>query len=64
MYRQTHDQVMEHDQHTIAISSGEAELYAMVKGAAQTKGLMSMIQGYDIKLDGRVRAQMLLQHSA
>ena len=37
---------------TVAMSSGEADLYAMVKGAAQTKGLMSMIQDYGIKFNG------------
>ena len=31
-------------QTTIALSSGEAELYAMVKGAAQTLGLMALAQ--------------------
>ena len=41
-------------QHTIPMSSGEAERYAMVKGAAQTKCLMSMIQDFGIKFDGRV----------
>ena len=39
---------------TVAMSSGEADLYAMVKGAAQTKGHMSMIQDYGIKFDGCV----------
>ena len=41
-------------QQTIAMSSGEAELYAMVKGAAQTKGLTSMIQDYGLKFGGCV----------
>ena len=33
-------------QHCIAMSSGEAELYALVKGAAQTRGLMSMLADF------------------
>ena len=33
-------------QHCIAMSSGEAELYVLVKGAAQTKGLMSMLTDF------------------
>ena len=41
-------------QQTIAMSSGEAELYAMVKGAAQTKGLISMINDYGLKFDACV----------
>ena len=41
-------------QQIIAMSSGEAELYAMIKGAAQTKGLISMLQDYGLKFDGRV----------
>jgi len=41
-------------QQTIAMSSGEAELYAMVKGAAQTKGLISMINDYGFRFDACV----------
>ena len=41
-------------QQAIAMSSGEAELYAMVKGAAQTKGLISMINDYGLKFDACV----------
>ena len=41
-------------QQTIAMSSGEAELYAMVKGAAQTKGLISMINDYGLRFDACV----------
>ena len=41
-------------QHAIAMSSGEANLYAMVKGTDQTKGLTSMIQDYGIKFNGCV----------
>ena len=50
-------------QQTIAMSSGEAELYAMVKGAARTKGLVSMIQEYGLNLVDAC-AQTLLQQSA
>ena len=39
-------------QQVIAMSSGEAELYAMIKGASQTKGLMSMIQDYGMEFEG------------
>jgi len=39
-------------QQVIAMSSGEAELYAMVKGAAQTKGLISMIHDYGMNFEG------------
>ena len=41
-------------QHCIAMSSGEAELYALVKGAAHTKGLMSMMADYGISITGTV----------
>ena len=41
-------------QQTVAMFSAEDEQYAMVKGAAQTKGLISMIQDYGIKIDGCV----------
>eukprot|EP00974_Lingulodinium_polyedra_P076438 7397409-Lingulodinium_polyedra.AAC.1 len=36
------------------MSSGEAELYALVRGATQTKGLMAMAKDYDLKLEGRL----------
>ena len=36
------------------MSSGEAELYALVKGAAATKGLMSMMADYSISATGTV----------
>ena len=35
-------------QKVIALSSGEAELYALLKGATQAKGLMSMLQDWYI----------------
>ena len=36
-------------QTVIALSSGEAELYALVKGAAQSFGIMEMLADFDIK---------------
>ena len=36
-------------QHVIALSSREAELYALVKGAAQTQGLASMLDDFDVQ---------------
>ena len=41
-------------QHCIAMSSGEAELYALVRGAAQTKGLMSLMAEYGTSTTGTV----------
>ena len=38
----------------IALSSGEAELYALVKGAAQSSGLISMLLDYGMELTARV----------
>ncbi len=42
-------------QQVVATSSGEAELYAMVKGASQTKGMMAMMSDFGIQLAGRVQ---------
>lgn len=36
-------------QRVIALSSGEAELYALVRGAAQTKGLVSMLADFGVR---------------
>jgi len=41
-------------QQNIALSSGEAELYAMVKGAAQTKGLMAMMNDFGLKIGAKI----------
>jgi len=41
-------------QSVIALSSAEAELYAMVKGAAQTLGMMTMAVDFGLKLNGKV----------
>ena len=41
-------------QQTIALSSGEAELYAITKAAAQTLGIISMIKDFGIELIGEV----------
>ena len=41
-------------QATIALSSGEAELYSLVKGAAQTLGLISLARDFGVQLEGRV----------
>ena len=38
----------------IALSSGEAELYALVKGASQATGLMSMLADYRIPVSAKV----------
>ena len=38
-------------QQVIALSSGEAELYALVKGAAQSYGIMSMLMDFNVKVD-------------
>ncbi len=39
----------------IALSSGEAELYAIVKGASQTTGLLSMLDDYGLAAAACVR---------
>ena len=41
-------------QQVIATSSGEAELYAMVKGASQTIGMVSMAFDFNDVLEGHV----------
>ena len=41
-------------QPVIALSSGEAELYALVKGASQGTGLISMLWEYGIELGAKV----------
>ena len=41
-------------QSVIALSSGEAELYALVKGAAQTLGAISMGQDFGVCLNGGI----------
>ena len=41
-------------QQIVALSSGEAELYALVKGAGQTKGIMSMLRDFGMEFDGKV----------
>ena len=41
-------------QHCIAMSSGEAELYALTKAAAQVKGLMSVLGDFGREVLGRV----------
>ena len=41
-------------QHCIALSSGEAELYALVKAAAQVKGMMSLAFNFGKEVKGRV----------
>ena len=38
-------------QQVIALSSGEAELYAMVKGASQSYGVMAMLHDYGIRAE-------------
>ena len=43
-------------QSTIALSSGEAELYAMTKMAVQIKGLMSLAADFSMELKGIVRS--------
>ena len=39
--------------HNIALSSGEAELYALVKGAAQSHGLAAMMDDFDSRSAAR-----------
>ncbi len=41
-------------QGVVALSSGEAELYAMVKGAANTLGLMSLAADFGMQVDGKI----------
>jgi hypothetical protein len=41
-------------QGVVALSSGEAELYAMVKGAANTLGLISLLNDFGRKVDGKI----------
>ena len=41
-------------QQIIALSSGEAELYALLKAAAQTKGVMAVLCDFDIEVQGTV----------
>ena len=41
-------------QNVIALSSGEAELYALVKGSSQTLGLIAMADDFGVSLGGRV----------
>ncbi len=38
----------------VALSSGEAELYSLTKGAAQTLGLMSLAMDFGISANGRL----------
>ena len=42
------------NQQIVALSSGEAELYAQTKGAAQTLGMLSMGVDFGEQLDGTV----------
>ena len=42
------------NQQVIALSSGEAELYAQIKGAAQTLGMISMAADFGESLKGIV----------
>ena len=41
-------------QQLVALSSGEAELYALIKGASQTKGIISMLMDFGLTFDGTV----------
>ena len=43
-------------QSTLALSSGEAELYALTKAATQVTGIMSLAADFDIVLKGIVRS--------
>jgi len=62
--RSTSGGVVMHGQHcikswsstqaTVALSSAEAELYALVKGASQTLGIIAMGADFGMTLDGRV----------
>ena len=42
-------------QQVLALSSGEAELYALLKGASQMKGLMSQLAEWGIMVKGVVK---------
>ena len=42
-------------QQVVALSSGEAELYALIRGAAQTKGIMACLCDFGIKADGVIK---------
>ena len=44
------------NQSVIALSSGEAEFYAMVKGASELLGLMSIAKDLSIDLEGDLRS--------
>ena len=52
----THTQTWATSQSTIALSSGEAELYAMTKVAVQMKGMMSLAADLEIGLKEIVRS--------
>ena len=41
-------------QQLVALSSGKAELYALIKGASQTRGIISMLVDYGLTFDGTV----------
>ena len=41
-------------QQLVALSNGEAELYALIKGASQTKGIISMLMDFGLTFDGTV----------
>ena len=41
-------------QSVLALSTAEAELYAMVKGASQTLGIMSMAKDFGLTVNGRI----------
>ena len=43
-------------QSTLALSSGEAELYALTKVAAQVSGMISLAADFEDKLNGTVRS--------
>ena len=43
-------------QQIVALSSGEAELYAILKGAAQTKGMMAMFMDFGMQVSGIVKS--------
>ena len=45
----------------IALSSGEAELYAFVKAAAQAKGLASLMLDFDLSVETVVRTDSTLR---
>ena len=56
----THGQVVEGRGN----SSREAELYALVNDASQTKGLLPMLMEFDVKLDGAACADVFAAHTA